>query len=133
MPPAWGLVCAVINLQLFPPIFRPPYSNIQISLPYPDLFFFLSFFYSYFFCVPRPTHSLDNLSHIHEQLTAVRPVAQTHTMADTATTNDADAAAQRAAEQARLRKERREAKIKAGGSARLEKITGVGGRVTGGP
>lgn len=53
-------------------------------------------------------------------------------MADTATTNDADAAAQRAAEQARLRKERREAKIKAGGSARLEKITGVGGRVTGG-
>lgn len=54
-------------------------------------------------------------------------------MADsTATSNDADAAAQRAAEQARLRKERREAKIKAGGSARLEKITGVGGRVTGG-
>lgn len=53
-------------------------------------------------------------------------------MADTATTNDADAAAQRAAEQARLRKERREAKIKAGGSSRLEKITGVGGRVTGG-
>lgn len=53
-------------------------------------------------------------------------------MADTATTNDADAAAQRAAEQARLRKERREAKIKAGGSARLERITGAGGRVTGG-
>ncbi|KAL6871175.1 hypothetical protein J3F83DRAFT_644516 [Trichoderma novae-zelandiae] len=52
-------------------------------------------------------------------------------MADTATTNDADAAAQRAAEQARIRKERREAKIKAGGSARLDKITGVGGRVTG--
>ncbi|KAL7795241.1 hypothetical protein V8C37DRAFT_374939 [Trichoderma ceciliae] len=53
-------------------------------------------------------------------------------MADsTAISNDVDAAAQRAAEQARLRKERREAKIKAGGSARLEKITGVGGRVTG--
>ncbi|KAM0486099.1 hypothetical protein ACHAPX_000801 [Trichoderma viride] len=52
-------------------------------------------------------------------------------MADTATTNDADAAAQRAAEQARLRKERREAKIKAGGSSRLERITGAGGRVTG--
>ncbi|KAL7963570.1 hypothetical protein V8C34DRAFT_265975 [Trichoderma compactum] len=53
-------------------------------------------------------------------------------MADsTATSNDADAAAQRAAEQARLRKERREAKIKAGGSARLERITGVGGRVVG--
>ncbi|RFU80955.1 hypothetical protein TARUN_1240 [Trichoderma arundinaceum] len=53
-------------------------------------------------------------------------------MADSiATSNDADAAAQRAAEQARLRKERREAKIKAGGSARLERITGVGGRVTG--
>ncbi|TQV97639.1 hypothetical protein V2A60_006622 [Cordyceps javanica] len=39
--------------------------------------------------------------------------------------------AQRAAEQARLRKERREAKIKAGGSARLDKITGIGGRVVG--
>ncbi|KAL7937508.1 hypothetical protein V8C35DRAFT_292676, partial [Trichoderma chlorosporum] len=53
-------------------------------------------------------------------------------MADsTAIFNDADAAALRAAEQARLRKERREAKIKAGGSARLERITGVGGRVTG--
>ena len=34
-----------------------------------------------------------------------------------------------AAEQARLRKERREAKIKAGGSARLNKITGLGGGV----
>lgn len=43
-----------------------------------------------------------------------------------------DAAAQRAAEQARLRKERREAKLKAGGSARLNKITGLGGRIPGG-
>jgi hypothetical protein len=34
-----------------------------------------------------------------------------------------------AAEQARIRKERREAKIKAGGSARLNKITGLGGGV----
>lgn len=42
--------------------------------------------------------------------------------------SSSDAAAQRAAEQARLRKERREAKIKAGGSARLNKITGMGGR-----
>lgn len=40
-----------------------------------------------------------------------------------------DAAAQRASEQARLRKERREAKIKAGGSARLNKITGASGGV----
>ncbi|KAF3350434.1 BTB/POZ domain-containing protein 1 [Verticillium dahliae VDG2] len=39
-----------------------------------------------------------------------------------------DAAAQRASEQARLRKERREAKIKAGGASRLDKITGLGGR-----
>jgi hypothetical protein len=39
-----------------------------------------------------------------------------------------DTAAARAAEQARLRKERREAKIRAGGSSRLNKITGVGGR-----
>lgn len=40
-----------------------------------------------------------------------------------------DAAAQRASEQARLRKERREAKIKAGGSARLNKIAGASGGV----
>ncbi|KAK6825083.1 glycosyltransferase family 2 [Apiospora arundinis] len=38
-----------------------------------------------------------------------------------------DAAAARAAEQTRLRKERREAKIRAGGTARLNKITGLGG------
>ncbi|KAI1084445.1 hypothetical protein F5B20DRAFT_524911 [Whalleya microplaca] len=40
-----------------------------------------------------------------------------------------DAAAARAAEQARLRKERREAKIKAGGAARLNRITGLGGGI----
>ncbi|KAI2771830.1 hypothetical protein F4815DRAFT_488745 [Daldinia loculata] len=40
-----------------------------------------------------------------------------------------DPAAARAAEQARLRKERREAKIKAGGAARLSKITGLGGGI----
>lgn len=40
-----------------------------------------------------------------------------------------DASAARAAEQARIRKERREAKIKAGGSARLNKITGLGGGI----
>lgn len=38
-----------------------------------------------------------------------------------------DAAAARAAEQARLRKAKREAKIRAGGTARLNKITGLGG------
>lgn len=43
-----------------------------------------------------------------------------------------DAAAQRASEQARLRRERREAKIKAGGASRLNKINGLGGRVVGG-
>jgi hypothetical protein len=48
------------------------------------------------------------------------------------TQSPGDAAAQRAAEQARLRKERREAKLKAGGSARLNKITGLGGRIPGG-
>jgi hypothetical protein len=42
-----------------------------------------------------------------------------------------DAAAQRAAEQIRLRKERREAKIKAGGAARLNKINGLSGRAPG--
>lgn len=40
-----------------------------------------------------------------------------------------DPAAARAAEQARLRKERREAKIKAGAAARLSKITGLGGGI----
>ncbi|KAK0634689.1 hypothetical protein B0T17DRAFT_649836 [Bombardia bombarda] len=41
-----------------------------------------------------------------------------------------DAAAEaRAAEQARLRKERREAKIKAGGASRLNRITGLGGGI----
>lgn len=46
-----------------------------------------------------------------------------------ADTSDAavDAAAARASEQARLRRERREAKIRAGGTARLNKITGLGG------
>jgi hypothetical protein len=48
-------------------------------------------------------------------------------MADSTATSS-DAAAQRASEQARLRKERREAKLKAGGSARLDRITGAGGR-----
>ncbi|KID91512.1 GET complex, subunit GET2 [Metarhizium guizhouense ARSEF 977] len=43
--------------------------------------------------------------------------------------SDAAAAAQRASEQARLRRERREAKIKAGGAARLSKINGMAGRI----
>ena len=46
-------------------------------------------------------------------------------MADTS----ADAAEARALEQARIRKERREAKIRAGGASRLDKITGLGGGV----
>ncbi|KAI0443178.1 hypothetical protein F4803DRAFT_516539 [Xylaria telfairii] len=41
-----------------------------------------------------------------------------------------DAAAARAAEQVRLRKQRREAKIKAGGASRLDRITGLGGGVS---
>lgn len=48
---------------------------------------------------------------------------------ETAGLSPEDAAAARAAEQARIRKERREAKIKAGGSARLNKITGLGGGI----
>jgi hypothetical protein len=43
---------------------------------------------------------------------------------------DEDAASARAAEQARLRKARREAKIKAGAENRLNKITGLGGGVS---
>lgn len=46
--------------------------------------------------------------------------------------NDADTAAKRASEQARLRREKREAKIKAGGASRLNKIAGMGDRVVGG-
>jgi len=42
---------------------------------------------------------------------------------------DEDAASARAAEQARLRKARREAKIKAGAENRLNRITGLGGGV----
>ncbi|KAH7154972.1 hypothetical protein B0J13DRAFT_618460 [Dactylonectria estremocensis] len=49
-------------------------------------------------------------------------------MTETALSTE-EAASQRASEQARLRKERREAKIKAGGSARLSKITGASGGV----
>lgn len=45
----------------------------------------------------------------------------------TGTTEEADAAAARASEQARIRRERREAKIRAGGASRLNKITGLGG------
>ncbi|KAK3683516.1 hypothetical protein B0T22DRAFT_249720 [Podospora appendiculata] len=41
--------------------------------------------------------------------------------------NEAAAAEARALEQARLRKERREAKIRAGGASRLNKISGLGG------
>lgn len=48
-----------------------------------------------------------------------------------AASSSSDAAAQRASEQARLRRERREAKIKSGGADRLNKITGIGGRVMG--
>ena len=48
-------------------------------------------------------------------------------MTDNPVSGAEDAAAKRAAEQARLRKEKREAKLRAGGSARLDKITGLGG------
>jgi hypothetical protein len=52
-------------------------------------------------------------------------------MADTtpAASSEASTPPSSAAEQARIRKERREAKIRAGGSARLNKITGLGGGV----
>ncbi|EOO00396.1 putative sad1 interacting factor 1 protein [Phaeoacremonium minimum UCRPA7] len=50
-------------------------------------------------------------------------------MTESNPTTPEDAAAARAAEQARIRKERREAKIRAGGSARLNKITGLGGGI----
>lgn len=42
---------------------------------------------------------------------------------------EASSAESRAADQARIRKERREAKIRAGASARLDKITGLGGGI----
>lgn len=43
--------------------------------------------------------------------------------------SDADAAEARALEQARIRKERREAKIRANAGNRLNRITGLGGGV----
>ncbi|KAG6025250.1 hypothetical protein E4U40_002778 [Claviceps sp. LM458 group G5] len=48
-----------------------------------------------------------------------------------AASSASDAAAQRASEQARLRRERRNAKLQSGGADRLNKITGLGGRVVG--
>ncbi|KAI9734707.1 MAG: hypothetical protein M1818_006694 [Claussenomyces sp. TS43310] len=52
-------------------------------------------------------------------------------MSETPTTVSSEASSppSSAAEQARIRKERREAKIRAGGSARLNKITGLGGGI----
>ncbi|KAK0626092.1 hypothetical protein B0T14DRAFT_562034 [Immersiella caudata] len=50
-------------------------------------------------------------------------------MTETAHLSAEDAAAARAAEQIRIRKERREAKIKAGASSRLDRITGLGGGI----
>lgn len=50
-------------------------------------------------------------------------------MTETGATSAEDAASARTLEQARLRKERREAKIRAGGTSRLNKITGLGGGV----
>lgn len=44
-------------------------------------------------------------------------------------TPEEEAASARAAEQARLRKARREAKIKAGAASRLNTITGLGGGI----
>ncbi|KAG5987787.1 hypothetical protein E4U43_004936 [Claviceps pusilla] len=48
-----------------------------------------------------------------------------------AVSSASDAAAQRASTEAQLRRERRQAKIKSGGADRLNKITGLGGRVVG--
>lgn len=52
-------------------------------------------------------------------------------MAETPTTTSSEPRTppSSASEQARIRKERREAKIRAGGSARLDKITGLGGGI----
>ncbi|KAG5918974.1 hypothetical protein E4U42_006684 [Claviceps africana] len=48
-----------------------------------------------------------------------------------AASSGSDAAAQRASAEAQRRRERRQAKIKSGGADRLNKITGLGGRVVG--
>lgn len=59
------------------------------------------------------------------------PNTPTAAMADTpvASPSEPRTPPSSASEQARLRKERREAKIRAGGSARLDKITGLGGGI----
>lgn len=53
--------------------------------------------------------------------------------ASPATATGSAAPLSNAENQARIRKERREAKIRAGGSARLNKITGLGGGIERGP
>jgi hypothetical protein len=83
-------------------------------------------------CLSHSRHSAEPTSPIQRSTQQIQTNPFIHTVADTmteSTLSSEDAAAARAAEQARLRKERREAKIKAGGSARLNKITGVGGGI----
>lgn len=84
--------------------------------------------------VKAPHHCLIVIrtQHQHPPFAFSRHHYLNHRVMSETTQSPEDAAAQRALEQARLRKERREAKLKAGGSARLNKITGLGGRIPGG-
>lgn len=69
------------------------------------------------------------ISKMKQQIT-VSQASATPNMADTpAASSEPRTPPSSASEQARIRKERREAKIRAGGSARLDKITGLGGGI----
>ncbi len=71
--------------------------------------------------LPYQSHKLHKLRETAE-MADTTPVPSSSPSAGSSTPSSA-------AEQARIRKERREAKIRAGGSARLNKITGLGGGV----
>lgn len=77
-------------------------------------------------------HTTANLARACPTTTARFAAADVDAMADEGKAATSSGSDGRPAERARLRKERREAKIKAGGSARLKMITGMGGRLDAG-
>jgi hypothetical protein len=80
---------------------------------------------------PTPTARWSELWSLAVAVSSLIQYTHNTAMADTPTTTSSEPRTppSSAAEQARLRKERREAKIRAGGSARLDKITGLGGGI----
>jgi hypothetical protein len=98
-----------------------PYIICRPTFPQPDLFARTNTVPLYRSAKPT-THTLGSELAKSSILTPYPDMADTPTPSSGAITPPSSAA-----EQARIRKERREAKIRAGGSARLNKITGLGG------